>query len=377
MLDKFACVNDEGKFTSPISSDNRRFFTMLGTLVGGRIGIPRSGVSACKSGLTIAVRYGDQRRQFGPEGGSEIPILNYRIHQRRLMPLLAKTYALHFSLQHLTERFLKRTEEEMQEIEALAAGLKAYATWHTTTTLQECRECCGGKGYLSENRIDALKNDTDIYTTFEGDNMVLMQLVAKSRLTEFRQEFSNMNVFTILNYVAEQAKTAITEINPLIVRNTDEAHLMDTAFQLNAFKYRERNILTSAAKRLKRHIDEGRDSFDAFNVCQHHLVEVAFAYVERIVLEQFQATVEATKDTGCHKVLKKLCDLYALEQLDKNKGWYLEQGYMEGVKTKAIRKQVNQLCWEIRQDAVPLVNAFNIPDACLSAPIATHSHHDN
>ena len=373
MLDRFAGVNEDGKFTSPISSDNRRFFTMLGTLVGGRIGIPRSGVAACKSGLTIAIRYGDQRRQFGPEGGSEVPILNYRTHQRRLMPLLASTYALHFSLRYLTARFLKRTEEEMQEIEALAAGLKAYATWHTTDTLQECRECCGGKGYLSENRIDALKNDTDIYTTFEGDNTVLMQLVAKSRLTEFRQEFSNMNVFTILNYVADQAKTSITEMNPLIVRNTDEEHLLDPEFHLNAFKYRERDILTSAAKRLKRHIDNGMDSFDAFNVSQHHLVEVGFAYVERIVLEQFQQAVEKTTDRGCRTVLKKLCDLYALAQIDKHKGWYLEQGYMEGVKTKTIRKLVNQLCWEIRQDAVPLVDAFNIPESCLAAPIAMKS----
>ncbi len=370
MLDRFAGVNEEGKFTSPIASDNRRFFTMLGTLVGGRIGIPRSGVAASKSGLTIAIRYGDQRRQFGPEGGSEVPILNYRTHQRRLMPKLATTYALHFALQHLTDRFLNRTEEEMQEIEALAAGLKAFATWHTTDTLQECREACGGKGYLSENRIDALKNDTDIYTTFEGDNTVLMQLVAKSRLTEFRQEFSNMNVFTILNYVADQAKTSLTEMNPLIVRNTDEDHLLDPEFQLNAFRYRERDILTSAARRLKRHIDEGMDSFDAFNVCQHHLVEVGFAYVERIILEQFQQVVEKTEDRGCKSVLKRLCDLFALYHMEEHKGWYLEQGYMEGVKTKAIRKLVNQLCWEIRQDAVPLVNAFNIPDSCLSAPIA-------
>jgi acyl-CoA oxidase len=274
MLDRFASVDEAGKFASPIASDNRRFFTMLGTLVGGRIGIPRSGNAASKSGLTIAIRYGDQRRQFGPEGGSEVPILNYRTHQRRLMPLLANTYALHFALQYLTERFLNRKEEEMQEIEALAAGLKSFATWNTTATLQECREACGGKGYLSENRIEVLKNDSDIYTTFEGDNTVLMQLVAKSRLTEFRQEFANMNVFTILNYVAEKAKTGITEMNPITVRNTDETHLLDPEFQLNAFKYRERDILTSAAKRLKRHIDSGMDSFDAFNVCQHHLVQV-------------------------------------------------------------------------------------------------------
>lgn len=373
ILDRFASVNEAGKFESPISSDNRRFFTMLGTLVGGRIGIPRSGNAASKSGLTIAIRYGDQRRQFGPEGGSEVPILNYRTHQRRLMPLLANTYALHFSLQYLTERFLNRKEEEMQEIEALAAGLKSFATWNTTATLQECREACGGKGYLSENRIEVLKNDTDVYTTFEGDNTVLMQLVAKSRLTEFRQEFANMNVFTILNYVAEKAKTGITEMNPITVRNTDEDHLLDPEFQLNAFKYRERDILTSAAKRLKRHIDSGMDSFDAFNVCQHHLVEVGFAYIERIILEKFIEQVEQTTNAGCKAVLKKLCDLFALSQINKHKGWYLEQGYMEGVKTKAIRKMVNQLCWEIRQDAVPLTDAFKIPESCLAAPIAMRS----
>lgn len=369
MLDRYASVDEQGKFTSPIASDNRRFFTMLGTLVGGRIGIPRSGNSASKSGLTIAIKYGDQRRQFGPENAPEVPILNYRTHQRRLMPLLANVYALHFSLLHLTHRFLNRTEEDMQEIEALAAGLKAFTTWNTTATLQECREACGGKGYLSENRIDALKNDSDIYTTFEGDNTVLMQLVAKSRLTEFKQEFSNMNLFGILNYVADQAKISLAEMNPITVRNTDEGHLLDPEFQLNAFSYRERDILTSAAKRLKKHLDSGMDSFDAFNLVQNHLVNVGFAYIERVILEQFIAQVQQTSDMRCKAMLKKLCDLFALSQIEKNKGWYLEHDYMTGTKTKAIRKLVNKLCWEVRQEAVPLVEAFKIPTSCLGAPI--------
>lgn len=369
MLDRYSGVSDDGKFVSPISSDNRRFFTMLGTLVGGRIGIPRSGNAASKLGLAIAIKYGDKRRQFGPEGATEVPILNYRTHQRRLMPLLANVYALHFSLQYLTDRFLARTEEQMQEIEALAAGLKSFGTWNTTATLQECRECCGGKGYLSENRIGDLKGDSDIYTTFEGDNTVLMQLVAKSRLTEFKQEFSNMNAFGILNYVAQQAATSITEMNPFTIRNTDESHLLDPEFHMDAFVYRERDILTSAAKRLRRHIKDGMDSFDAFNVAQHHLVQVSFAYVERIILEKFQEAVANTTDKGCQQVLRKLCNLFALSQIEKNKGWYLEQGYMDGAKTKAIRKLMNQLCWEIRQEAVPLVEAFKIPDSCM-APIA-------
>jgi acyl-CoA oxidase len=370
LLDRFCSVTPDGKFSSSIASDNRRFFTMLGTLVGGRIGIPRSGNAASKAGLTIAIRYGDKRPQFGPEGGSEVPILNYRIHQHRLIPYLAKVYALHFSLQYLTDRFLKRTEADMQEIEALAAGLKSYATWNTTACLQECREACGGKGYLSENRIDKMKNDTDIYTTFEGDNTVLMQLVAKSRLSEFKQEFANMNLFGVLNYVADQATTSLTEKNPFTTRNTDEAHLLDFEFHLNAFEYREKDILTSAAKRLKKLITGGMDSFDAFNVSQKHLIDVAQAHVERVILEQFVRQIENTKDAGCRVVLTKLCQLFALSHLEEHRGWYLESGYMEGVKTKAIRKLVSQLCWDLRQEAVPLVDAFKIPEVCLGAPIA-------
>jgi acyl-CoA oxidase len=370
MLDKFASIDDDGKFISSISSDNKRFFTMLGTLVGGRIGIPRSALSATKSGLTIAIRYANTRKQFGPEGGGEVPILNYRMHQRRLMPLLAKSYAMHFSLKYLTNRFLTKSDEEGQEIEALAAGMKSYGTWFTTEALQECREACGGKGYLSENRIDDLKNDTDVYTTFEGDNTVLMQLVAKSRLTEFKREMGDMNFTTIFNYLTKQAKTSFAEKNPLVVRSTDEKHLLDFEFHLNAFKYRESAIVASAGQRIKRLVDEGMDSFDAVNVAQHHLVNVGQSYIERKVLEQFQLAVETTQNGACKRSLQQLCQLYALHTIEQNKGWYLEQGYMEGVKTKAIRKTVNQLCWEARQDAIGLTEAFAIPDQLLAAPIA-------
>jgi acyl-CoA oxidase len=128
--------------------------------------------------------------------------------------------------------------------------------------------------------------------------------------------------------------------------------------------------LNSAAQRLKRHIDEGMDSFDAFNVAQHHLVNVGKAYIERVVLEQFQKQVHQTTDQSCNSALTQLCQLYALHTIEQNRGWYLEQGYMEGNKTKAIRKEVNQLCWEVRKNALALTDAFDIPESCIGAPIA-------
>lgn len=369
MLDRFASVNAAGEFESPIPSDNRRFFTMLGTLVGGRIGIPRSALAAAKTGLTIAIKYADKRRQFGPDGGSEVPILNYRIHQRRLMPLLAQSYAMHFALQHLTQRFLARKEEEMQEIEALAAGMKAQVTWAVRDILQECREACGGKGYLFENRIGTLKNDTEIYTTFEGDNTVLMLLVAKTRLAVFRKKFGQMDAKGILNYVVDSVNTAIVEKNPIATRKAGDEHLLDSEFHLQAFEHREKTTLAAAAKRLKKLIDGGLDAYDAFNVTQHQMIDVGRAYIERVILQEFTNAIAAVTDEGCKQVLTKLAQLYALSQIEKNKSWYLEDGYMEAAKTKAIRKMVNQLCWEVRADAVPLTDAFNIPESCIAAPI--------
>ncbi len=370
MLDRFARVNEAGEFESEIPSDNRRFFTMLGTLVGGRIGIPRSALSAAKTGLTIAIRYADMRKQFGPEGASEVPILNYRMHQLRLMPHLANAYALHFGLQYLTKRFVNRTEDDMREIETLAAGLKACATWSARDTLQECREACGGKGYLSVNRLDALKNDTEVYTTFEGDNTVLLQLVAKNRLEEYRKEFGELNVSSIFSYVLDQARTAITEKNPFATRKTDDAHLQDPEFHRHAFEYREKTLQVSAARRFRKLVDDGLDVFDAANVMHPHMLELAKAYIDRVLLECFRKQLEEVQDESLKAVLTRLYNLFSLHKLHENKGWLLEQNYMEGVKTKAIRKRISQLCWEIRQDAVPLVNAFAIPENCL-APIVT------
>jgi acyl-CoA oxidase len=63
--------------------------------------------------------------------------------------------------------------------------------------------------------------------------------------------------------------------------------------------------------------------------------------------------------------------LFALAQLEQDRGWFLEEGYFEGRKAKAIRGEVNALCGEIRPWAHDLVDAFAIPDACLAAPIAT------
>ncbi|MCP3141775.1 acyl-CoA dehydrogenase family protein [Pyxidicoccus xibeiensis] len=368
LLDRFGQVTAQGEYTSSIPGDSKRFFTMLGTLVAGRVSVACAALSAVKSGLTIAVRYGEMRRQFGPVGAQEVRLLDHQTHQLRLLKPLAKTYALDFALEYLVERYVGRTEEDAREVEALAAGLKAYATWHTTATLQETREACGGQGYLEANRIPALKADTDVFTTFEGDNTVLMQLVAKGLLTGYRQRFEDDRVFAVLKLLADRA-TGVVDRNPFSTRRTGSEHLRDGEFQLRVLRYREEDLMASVSRRLRKRLGAGVEAFEAFNQCQEHLLALAHAHVEALVLEQFLKGVAAVKDPGLKTVLGRLCDLYGLSCLDSASGWFLEHGLLEGSKARAIRKEVERLCAEVRPDAVALVDAFGIPDNCLAAPI--------
>lgn len=372
LLDRFGRVGPDGTYESPIPSSGRRFFTMLGTLVAGRISIAAASVSAAKTGLTIAVRYSEGRRQFGPTGEPERPIMDYLTHQRLLLPRLAATYALHFTVRDLVDRYERSTVEPRKpgarEVEVLAAGVKAWASRHCVETLQACREACGGRGYLAANRFGRLKADTDVFTTFEGANVVLLQLVAKGLLSQYREEMGDLRLWGALRWVAERAQTRVTELNPVITRRTDEEHLRDLDFHVSAFRYREERLLASAARRLKDLIDEGTDTFQAMNVCQDHLVTLARAHVERHGLECLHEAVKRAPAPGLSEVLRTAAQLFALERLEHHRGWYLESGYFEGGKARAVRTQVNALCGELREQARFLVDAFGIPDEVLRAP---------
>ncbi len=371
LLDRFATVAAGGNYSSPIDSAGKRFFTMLGTLVGGRISVGLGALSACKSGLAIAVRYGNRRKQFGPKDKPEVFLLDYLTHQRKLLPALATTFALDFGLSELRDAFVQSTSEDSNEvIETLAAGLKAYSTRHTTDTLQIAREACGGQGYSSGNRLAALKADTDVFTTFEGDNTVLLLQVAKSRLSAYKRQFEDLNFLEIVRFLGEQATSRYTGGNPIAARKTDRQHLRSSWFHRSAFGYRAERLQKTVADRLKGRIDDGMDPFDAFVECQDHLVVMAEAFIEDSLVRTFRKRLRMMEDPASLEVMTLIYQLFALSTMESNAGWYLEQGYISGNKSKAIRDEVNALCNTVRLHAEQLVDAFLIPDKLLSAPIA-------
>jgi acyl-CoA oxidase len=387
LLDRYGQVAEDGTYTSSIENETRRFFTMLGTLVRGRVSVGGSASAATKLALDIAVRYGETRRQFSAPGADREVLLNdYLVHQRKLLPALAATYAYSFAQEELvsTMHDVQGAEDldegAQRELESRAAGLKAAQTWHATRTIQMAREACGGAGYLQENRLPHLKADTDVFTTFEGDNTVLLQLVAKGLLTGYRDAFGSLDGWGKVGFIADMVRETVLErtaARGLIARlvdavpgREDEVPLLDRGWQLKMLEDREKHLLEGAIRRLRRGADTpGARPFDVFNDVQDHVLRTAQAHIDRIVLEAFVAGIERTTDVDARALLERVCDLYALTTIEADRAWFLEHGRLTPNRSKALTATVNALLEDLRPHMVTLVDAFAIPEDWKGAAI--------
>lgn len=378
LLNKYGDVAPDGTYSSPIENPNRRFFTMLGTLVRGRITVGGSAGAAGRVALDIATRYALQRKQFTtPDGDSEVLIMDYLVHQRRLFPLIAKSYALQFAQNELVSKChdIQSADDpdanEQRELEARAAGLKAANTWHATRAIQESREACGGAGYMAENRLIALRGDTDVFTTFEGDNHVLTQLVAKELLTAYADDIKSMSPVEWVRFAANAvgdrvikrtaAETIIQTIVDARQDSEEEGSLFNRGTQIKMFEDREEYLLASVARRLQAKSKE-MSEFDAFNSVQDHVLHAASAHIDRVVLEAFVAGIDGCPDEQARELLGILCDLYALSVIEDDKAWYIEHRYLSTERAKAVTRGINDRCRALRPHAQTLVDGFGIPE---------------
>ncbi|SKB07858.1 acyl-CoA dehydrogenase family protein [Aeromicrobium choanae] len=382
LLNRYGNVDEGGTYSSPIDSLNARFFTMIGTLIRGRVSVGGSARAAAEVALSIAGRYALQRRQFEGVPGEETVLMDYRMHQRRLLPLLAEAYAFRFAHNQLVARMHRlQTEADpdahaQRELEGRAAGLKAALTSFATRAIQECREACGGAGYLAENRLTTLKADSDVFTTFEGDNVVLLQLVAKELLTSYAKEVTGLDPVGMVKFAASTVAETVKErtaaaqlIQRLIdARSRDDDHnLLDRGTQLDLFEDREQHVIETAARRLRRAGNDKGAAFAAFNAAQDHVVKIGQVHIDRVVLEAFTAGIARCDDEAAADVLRDVCSLYALTVIERDKAWFMEHNRISDTRAKAVTTEVNALLERLRPHTLALVEGLGVPEESLGA----------
>lgn len=395
LLNRYGDVAADGSYTSPIKSPGRRFFTMTGTLVQGRVSLDGASVVASKLALFIAITYGTQRRQFtAADPTREEVILDYQRHQRRLLPKLATTYAMSFAHEKLLTVFdgvfsgERATDADREDLETLAAALKPLSTWAALEILQEAREACGGAGFLAENRLTQLRADLDIYVTFEGDNNVLLQLVAKRLLTDYSRKFASADVGAMAGYVVGQVGEAAVHRSGLrrLAQNVADfgstarsvGFVRDEASQRQLLTDRVETMVGSLAGRLRGAARaSAAEAAELFNSNQNELIEAARAHAELLQWESFTEALDGIDDPETKKVLTWLRDLFGFGLIEKNLAWYLINGRLSGQRAQAITDYIDdRLLPRLRPHALDLVNAFGFEPEHVRAAIASGAERD-
>ncbi|SFR51098.1 Acyl-coenzyme A oxidase [Microbacterium azadirachtae] len=387
LLNRYGDVAPDGTYSSAIDSPGRRFFTMLGTLVQGRVSLDGAASWASALGLFIAITYATQRRQFNGASGEETTLLDYGKHQRRLLPRLATTYAQLFAhdefLQKFDGVFSGRTDtpDDREDLETLAAALKPLSTWHALDTLQECREACGGAGFMFENRFVGLRADLDIYATFEGDNNILLQLVGKRLLTDFAQQFKGADAKTLAKYAVGQTAGKVFHGAGLRQFGQAVADLGSTARSVeNGLRAEQQHeLLTDRVQQMVADIAgrlraAGKDKVlgeKLFNENQAELIEAARAHGELLQWEAFTDALGRIEDEASRTVLTWLRDLFGLQLIEKHLAWYLINGRLSTQRAASVSRYIDRLCARLRPHALDLVNAFGYEPEHVRAPLAS------
>jgi acyl-CoA oxidase len=350
LLDRYGHITKKGEYKSDIKNIQKRFTTMLSSLVGGRIALTTGATYTSRLALTIALKYALQRRQFKAPGVSkEILIMDYRLHQLKLIPLLAETYANTFVSNYLISQYhlfhkKQLDDEQIKELHILSSGFKVYSTEHALKTCLECRKCCGGFGYSMHNRFGGMIADLDIYRTFEGDNTVLSQQVCQHLLTELKNKLRS----SFSQYMYYLKYSLVKYVN-------------DKSFNvfsiLDALNYREKYKTMGVASNFKDATLEGWNEIAPF------AMEMTSAFIEKKIYEIFVKNME----TEHHH---KLATLLGLVYIEKDMVFFIKSGYYSSSYHNDVKSKIHNLCGELRNDIPELLNEMNIPPKLVNAFIA-------
>ncbi|KQR91663.1 MAG: acyl-CoA dehydrogenase family protein [Microbacterium ginsengisoli] len=389
LLNRYGDVAADGTYSSDIPSPGRRFFTMLGALVQGRISLDGAATTGTALALKIAVTYANQRRQFDggtPEG--ELTLFDYGKHRRRLIPRIATVYAQAFAHDEFLKKFdgvfsgRTDTPQEREDLETLAAALKPLSTWNALETIQEAREACGGAGFLAENRLVGLHADLDVYVTFEGDNNILLQLVGKRLLTDFATQFKGADAAKLARYAVGQVAgrafhgAGLRQIGQAFVDAGSTARSVEYGLrgerQHELLAGRVQQMVTDVATRLRPAAKlDATAAAELFSDNQADLIAAARAHAELLQWEAFTDGLALIDDEDSRQVLTWLRDLFGLQLIEKNLAWYLIHGRLSTHRAASVSKYIDRLCARLRHHAQDLVDAWGFEPEHVRAPIAS------
>ena len=363
LLSKYTGVSIDGKYIKP-----KNQAIVYGSMTFVRASIIMESRLVLARACTIAVRYLSIRRQFADrdEGGEEVAVLDYPSVQIRILPLLAATYALHYTGEAMFDMYWSTRAEiekngdlsRLAELHAASSGLKACCTLLVADGSETCRRALGGHGFGGGSGMIPLNTDHLDKPTVEGDSWMISQQTA---------------AYLIKRMTAAVAKEKLEPI--------------DSQFQdfLDRSKTQQYSVCRNTADIVPAFKD--RVSYLAHKVYQDRIVQrrswtdlmvdlhgLAIAHSESILVENFYNavfvnTLKPTVDSAAQSVFQDLFRLFSLTTMSSRSTEFILAGVLQRSELELLAPTIKQLLTSIRPHAVRLVDAWSIPDYLLDSAL--------
>ncbi|KAF9946688.1 acyl-coenzyme A oxidase [Mortierella alpina] len=386
MLMRFSKVSREGVYTNPPHAK-----LSYGSMVLLRSVLIKQMALYLSRATTIATRYLTVRRQFNNptsrndadvNPGLETQVINYPMVQNRLFPMIAQSYALFAAGSCMMEMYLglmaglsSGNIDALAEVHAMSSALKSYCTTIGAAGTEECRKLMGGHGFSYFTGLAHLFAAIVPSNTYEGDNYVLTQQMARYLLKEIKTARTTPEKVTPFSkyLLLGLDQTAFSRTTCAVALPQD---WLKPEIQLSAFEHRCARL----AFELSDAVDQG--GYDQANpkTWSDHNIEcyrISHAHAQYVLVLWFIQSVRDAQDPDSERpaqpasinVLERLSHLHALHTIQTNLADFVEDGYFSPAQCQSLRAQVKSLVASLADEAVGLVDAFDHPDFLLNSAL--------
>ncbi|XP_034471540.1 peroxisomal acyl-coenzyme A oxidase 3 isoform X2 [Drosophila innubila] len=378
LLSKTGDIDAQGNYNTTIKDERKRLGASLGALSAGRVNITAITYVALSKAVSIATRYSASRRQFGPTDSKlEWPVIEYQSQQYRLLPHLANAIAMRVATLWIGNANMDMTLKNLMgedtskvgmEIHAISSALKPCTTWAARDGIQECREACGGHGYLRAAGLGDLRNDNDANCTYEGENNTLIQQ-ASNWLVNLRRNNGNFVDASPL-----QTVSFLSDMNVLLQQQAQErnaAQALDPHNLLKALDWLTAWQLDATVKRFEQLQFAGKDAFETRNNLQVFAAQkLSIIYAERTIYYVFYKFVTGLPASAEQQVLLKLLSFHGANLITKYSSLFYQGGYFRNNSHIELYQQsILELLPVLKNEAIGLVDAIAPPDFILNSPL--------
>lgn len=371
LLSRFFDINPSGEL---ITKGNPKI--IYGGMMKVRIMMLTASAHNLAKGLAIAVRYSHLRRQFKNQQGEEEIVMNYQLQQHKLIPLVAKAYAMISGYQNIllvvnqvNEDRLQNKFTRLQECHVLLAGAKALFTAWCNSGLVVCLQCCGGHGFSHFSGIPAIIQTAMPNAIMEGDVSILLMQVGRylmkcvGNIRRNREDKINGHAVYMKDH--QNLEKMVVSANPAFF--ADLKNVLNT-FRKCAFALSKLAVMDLAKN------SKNMDMMEAFNKKSAIIIsDAAKIHIISFTLEYFINQVNAAKNDKVKATLTNLALIFAIDQIFEHASLFIYSKTLNGEVLRTLKDLYESLLSKLLPEVLVLAEAFIPDDFVLFSAIADNN----